>query len=338
MKAIRLFILSLIFLNFSCTSEAQKINGLSFVASGDSLSLKEVAPVVRSNANYVALMPFGFIRNLSEPKIRFNEKRQWYGEKREGVIQYANKFRKKNIKVMLKPQIWVWRGEYTGFIEMDSEEKWKELETSYEAFILLYAELAREINADILCIGTELEKFVLNRPEYWKSLIEKIRKVYKGKLTYASNWDEFKRVTFWNQLDYIGVDAYFPLTEAKSPTVEEFELGWKLHKEQIKTIQAKYQKPVVFTEFGYRSIDYTGKEPWVSNRVEGSINLEAQSNGLQAIYNQFWKEDWFAGGFVWKWFLKHERVGGQNNNRFTPQNKPAEELLQKLYSKENSSN
>jgi len=331
MRSIRLFFLFFVLVNFSCTSKAQKINGLSFVASGDSLTVKEVEPVVRSNANFVALMPFGFIRNLSEPKIRFNEQRQWYGEKREGVIQYANKFRAKNIKVMLKPQIWVWGGQYTGYIQMDSEEKWKELETSYEAFILLYAGLAEEINADILCIGTELEKFVLNRPEYWKSLITKIRKVYQGKLTYASNWDEFKRVDFWDQLDYIGVDAYFPLTESKSPTVQELETGWKLHKEQIQTIQSKYGKPILFTEFGYRSINYTGKEPWDANRVEGSVNLEAQANGLQAIYNQFWKEKWFAGGFVWKWFLKHEKVGGENNNRFTPQNKPAEKLLQKLY-------
>ena len=119
-----------------------------------------------------------------------------------------------------------------------------------------------------------------------------------------------KRVTFWDQLDYIGVDAYFPLTDSKSPTVEDFESGWKPHKEQIQVIQSKFDKPVLFTEFGYRSIDYTGKEPWTSNRVEGSINLEAQTNGLQAIYNQFWTEEWFAGGFVWKWFLKHERVGG----------------------------
>ncbi len=331
MKAIRLFFLSLIFLNLACNSEAQKINGLSFVASGDSISLKQIEPAVKTNANHVALMPFGFIRNLSEPKIRFNEKRQWFGERKEGVHQYAEIFGKKNIKVMLKPQIWVWGGEYTGYIEMDSEEKWKTLETSYESFILLYAKLANEIDADILCIGTELEKFVLNRPEYWKELIKKIKKLYKGKLTYAANWDEFKRVTFWDQLDYIGVDAYFPLSESKSPTIEELEIGWKLHKEQIQQIQSTYKKPVLFTEFGYRSVNFMGKEPWDSKRVQGQVNLEAQSNGLQAIYNQFWKEDWFAGGFVWKWFVKHDRVEGENNNHFTPQNKPAQELLQKVY-------
>ena len=161
--------------------------------------------------------------------------------------------------------------------------------------------------------------------------IQEIRKVYKGKLTYAANWDEYKRITFWNQLDYIGIDAYFPLTDKKSPTIEEFELGWQTHKNEIKKVQSQFKKPILFTEYGYRSIDFTGKKPWESNRTEGSVNLEAQKNGLQAIHNQFWKEEWFVGGFLWKWFHTHDRVGGLNNNRFTPQNKPAELLIQQLY-------
>jgi hypothetical protein len=319
------------FFSISLCSFGQKINGLSFVASRDSISKAHIEPVLKVNANYVALMPFGFIRNLSSPEVQFDASGQWFGEREKGIRQYATKFQKEGVKIMVKPQIWVWHGEYTGKIEMDSEENWKQLEDTYEDFILTFANTARAIDADILCIGTELEKFVLNRPEYWKQLIQKIRKIYKGKLTYASNWDEFKRMTFWDQLDYIGVDAYFPLCESETPTVEEFEIGWKPHKAQIQQVQARYQKPVLFTEFGYRSVDYTGKEPWDAKRVKDSINLTAQSNGLQAIYNQFWKEDWFAGGFVWKWFHRHDRVGGENNNRFTPQNKPAEKLLRKLY-------
>ena len=117
----------------------------------------------------------------------------------------------------------------------------------------------------------------------------------------------------------------------KSPTVAEYELGWKLHKAQILKAQKQFNKRVIFTEFGYRSIDFNGKEPWDSKKIEGAVNLEAQANALQAIYNQFWKEEWFAGGFIWKWFHKHATVGGKKNNRFTPQNKPAEELIRKLY-------
>jgi hypothetical protein len=287
--------------------------------------------VLKTQSNYVALMPFGFIKELSAPKIIYNTNRQWFGETKKGLLQYAKKFQKEKIGIMVKPQIWVWKGAFTGDINMDSEENWIILENSYSAFILTYAEAAEDLHAEILCIGTELELFVLNRPQFWQQLIKDIRKIYKGKLTYAANWDEFKRVPFWTALDYIGIDAYFPLSDEKSPSIANYEQGWKPHKEQIVKLQKQLNKPILFTEFGYRSVDFAGKKPWDSKREVGAVNLEAQTNGLQAIHNQFWNEEWFGGGFLWKWFHAHDRVGGEENNRFTPQNKPAEKLLKELY-------
>lgn len=315
----------------SLFAQSKKMNGISFVASNAAINKENVQPVLNANGNFVALMPFGFIKELASPKVQYNSKRQWFGETKKGLEHYALEFQKNKVRVMVKPQIWVWKGEYTGFIEMKTEENWIILENSYEKFILDYAMIASKINADLLCIGTELEKFVASRPRYWKQLIVKIKKIYKGKLTYAANWDEFKRVPFWNQLDYIGIDAYFPLSDKKTPTVSEFENGWIPHKNEIKRIQKKFAKPVVFTEYGYRSVDFTGHKPWESKRVKGNVNLVAQKNATQAIYNQFWNEDWFAGGFIWKWFHNHNNVGGENNNRFTPQNKPTEKLIKKLY-------
>ena len=307
------------------------MNGLSFVASRDTISNQHIKPVLNTKSNYVALMPYGFIKELSAPKITHNTDKQWFGETKSGLLQYAKRFQKAKVRIMVKPHIWVWRGEFTGNIKMDSEENWKILEASYRQFILTYAEAAENLNAEILCIGTELEKFVANRPKYWQKLIQEIRKIYNGKLTYAANWNEYKDVTFWKDLDFIGIDAYFPLSTKKSPTVAEYELGWKVHKAAILKIQKQFNKPVIFTEFGYRSVDFNGKKPWDSKRVAGAVNLEAQVRALQAIHNQFWKEEWFAGGFVWKWFHSHDAVGGEKNNRFTPQNKPAEELIKKLY-------
>ena len=331
MKITKLLVLLLILCQISCNSQHKKINGISFVASRDSIKTKHITPVLKAQSNYVALMPFGFIRQLSSPKIIHNTKRQWFGETENGLLQYAKIFQNEKVSIMVKPQIWVWKGEYTGFIEMETEEQWKILEDSYSSFILTYAKAAQKINADILCIGTELEKFVIKRPKYWQGLILKIREIYKGKLTYAANWDEFKRVTFWEDLDFIGIDAYFPLSDQKTPTIQELEKGWLPHKKEILRIQNQYKKKVLFTEFGYRSVDFTGKEPWNYDRKLGDVNLQAQVNGLQAIYNQFWKEDWFVGGFLWKWFYMHDKVGGEKNNMFTPQNKPAEKVIRKLY-------
>ncbi|MHB0754759.1 glycoside hydrolase family 113 [Polaribacter sp. M15] len=331
MKIKYLLVLGLYLIQVSANSQVKKYNGVSFVASGIKINETHTNPVIKAQSNTVALMPFGFIKNLSSPQIIHNTKKQWFGETKAGLKQYASEFKKHHIKIMVKPQIWVWKGYFTGDIIMDSEENWKILEDSYTSFIITYAKAAQDINAEILCIGTELEKFVMHRPKYWNNLIAKIRKVYQGKLTYAANWDEFKRVPFWNQLDFIGIDAYFPLSDKKTPTVADFENGWKPHKNEIIQVQTKFQKPVLFTEYGYRSVDYAGKKPWESKRQKGNVNLDAQVNGLQAIHNQFWNEKWFAGGFIWKWFHKHNEVGGINNNRFTPQNKPAQKRLTKLY-------
>ncbi len=331
MKTYKLLFLLLIFIQISCNSQHKKINGISFVASGDSINTSHTKSVIKAQSNYVALMPFGFIRKLSSPKIIHNTNKQWFGETKAGLIQYATEFQKNNIKIMVKPQIWVWGGQYTGLIEMKTEQEWTILENSYTSFIITYAKTAQKLKAEIFCIGTELEKFVLKRPLYWQELIAKIREVYKGKLTYAANWDEFKRVPLWKSLDYIGIDAYFPLSDKKTPEIKDLEKGWMPHKKEILRIQNQYQKKVLFTEYGYRSVDYNAKEPWNYDRTLGEVNLQAQVNGLKVIHKQFWKEDWFAGGFLWKWFYKHEKVGGEKNNMFTPQNKPAEEIIKELH-------
>ncbi|MCF6296202.1 MAG: glycoside hydrolase [Flavobacteriaceae bacterium] len=332
MKTYKLLIIFLFLIIQFGFGQTEKINGVSFVASREPINEKHVNPVINVNANYAAIMPFGFIRNIKHPEITFNTERQWFGETKAGAKQYAEALQEKGIKIMIKPQIWVWRGEYTGFIEMTNEENWKLLEDSYSKFIIEFAELAQEINAEIYCIGTELEKFIENRPEYWTNLILEIKKIYKGKLTYAANWNEFKRTPFWNKLDYIGVDAYFPVSKEKTPTVVQCLEAWKQHKNEIKAVTDKYNKQIIFTEFGYRSVDYTAKEPWESDRSMTSVNLEAQTNATQALFQEFWKEDWFAGGFVWKWYHNHESSGGEKNTRFTPQNKPVEAVIKSYYS------
>jgi len=331
MNTDKLFIVFLITIQTSF-GQAKKINGISFVASREAITQQHINPLLNVKANYVAIMPFGFIKDLKHPEVSFNTDRQWFGETKVGAKQYIKKFQEKGVKITIKPQIWVWRGEYTGFIEMSNEEDWKMLENSYTKFILLYATLAQEISADLFCIGTELEKFIEKRPEYWSNLIIEIKKIYKGNLTYAANWDEFKRTPFWSDLDYIGIDAYFPVSDAKTPTVKQCIDGWEQHKKGIKELSKKYNKPILFTEFGYRSVDYTGKEPWKSDRSMTTVNLEAQTNATQALFETFWQEDWFAGGFIWKWFHKHDEVGGHNNSQFTPQNKPVEQTLKQHYS------
>ena len=328
----RLGLLFLWLLQLSCNSQSdEKINGVSFVGSRDKALQEHVDPILMVNANYAAVMPFGFIRNLEDPNIIFDTERQWFGETRAGGKQYIDILKKNGVKIMLKPQLWVWRGEFTGDISMTSEEDWKMFEKTYSDFALTYAQLAEETGAEVYCIGTELEEFIKNRPEYWKELIVKIRNVYTGKLTYAANWDEYPRTPFWETLDYIGVDAYFPLSEERDPSKEQMQNGWQRWKTKLLEVSEKSDRPILFTEFGYRSMDYTAKKPWLVDRNQMDVNLRAQAEALQVLFDEFWKEDWFSGGFVWKWFIHYDRVGGSGDNRFTPQNKPAEDVIRKHY-------
>ena len=321
---------SISFLN-SCAQKEVKINGISFVASRDTLVQNHVNPILSLNSNYTAIMPFGFIKNLEHPELIFNSNSQWFGETNSGVKQYIHKLKKNNLKIMLKPQIWIWHGEFTGNLKMNSEEDWKLLEDSYQIFILSFARLAMETQVDLFCLGTELDQFIVHRPEFWTQLILEVKNIYKGKLTYAANWDEYKRVPFWIQLDYIGVDGYFPVSESKTPPINEIKAGWSQWKNEMKTLSDSVNKKILFTEFGYRSVDFSGKEPWNSDQTLKGVNLKAQSNLFNVIFEELWNEEWFAGGYLWKWFIDHERVGGFDNHMFTPQNKPAESIIRANY-------
>jgi len=329
-----LFFILFIFLLQACTSQSSKINGVSYVASGEPTTQEQVQEVKNINANYAAVMPFGFIRDLENPELMFNTPRQWYGERREGVKQYIEMLQKNDVKVMLKPQIWIWHGEFTGYLKMASEEDWQQLETSYKEFVLLYAEVAAETNIEIYCIGTELEQFTVHRPKFWKELIAEVRKVYKGKLTYAANWDEYKRFPYWEQLDYIGIDGYFPVSEMKTPSVEDARKGWQPWKTEMQEVSEKNKRPILFTEYGYRNIDFAGKEPWQSNQTEEGHNTKAQVNLYKAFFAEMYAEPWFAGGFIWKWFIDHKKAGGSKSNQFSPQNKPVQLEIKAFFSEQ----
>jgi len=327
------FLIILISVLTSCRGQNSevKLNGVSLVASREPVSESHIKPILEVNANAVAVMPFAFLEHLSSPDLKFNTERQWEGERVDGARKTTQLLHSKGLKVMMKPQIWIRRGEFTGNINMISEEGWKKFETSYEEFIMLYAKMAAEENVEILCLGTELFEFANERTVFWEQLIVKIRDIYKGKLTYAENWDKVERVAFWNKLDFIGVDAYFPLSEGKSPTIVELRKSWKPHKIQLQNLSAKVDKKVLFTEYGYRNTDYATREPWDSSREETSVNNELQSNALMALYQEFWREEWFSGGFLWKWFHNHEKAGGLDDNQFTPQNKPALNVVKGFY-------
>jgi len=339
LKLIKPFFINLIMaltiiVTYSCFSQKEqfpKINGVSFVASRDTISSKHISPVKDVNANWASIMPFGIMREKDNPQLFYNTERHWYGERYNGSKHSIELMHKNGIKVMLKPQIWIVKGAFTGHITMQNEEDWKTFEHNYEDMILLYAQLAQETKAEIYCIGTELNSFVALRPEFWNTLIIKIKDIYKGKLTYAENWDKIDNVPFWKDVDYIGVDAYFPVNEKKTPQVEEVKKEWVTINATLEQLSKTNNKPILFTEFGYRSVDYAGKSPWDATDIEGQVNEDAQRNLLKGLFESVWHKPWFSGGFLWKWFHNPDAISARHDNRFCVHGKKAENLLKHWY-------
>ena len=308
-----------------------KINGVSFVASNRVIQQKYINPVIKVNANWVTLMPFAFVKTINDTSILFDDNRQWWGERKIGIEKSAELFKANNFKIMLKPQIWIPNG-FTGNIKMETEKDWLIFEKNYEKFILDYAKIAASTNCEILCIGTELNDFVTNRTIFWNQLLKKIRNVYSGKITYAENWDTFEKVPFISEIDFIGIDAYFPLTNEKTPTLKRLAKAWIPVKSRIEKLSKKYDKKVIFTEYGYQSKDFTANEPWEHSEKQ-NVNLLAQQNSLAILLASFWNESWFEGGFLWKWYDNHNQVGGNSDSDYTVQNKSSELLLGNFYKK-----
>ena len=314
----------------SCTAQTEeRVDGMTFVASINEIEQNAFDPLLELKANWTAIIPYGFLYDTDSDSISYNHPRQWWGERTDGARKSIQLAQSAGLRVMLKPQIWIGSGAYTGNVTHDSEEHWKKLEDSYRAYILEFAQIAADENVALFCIGTEWDKFIQARPQFWSALIDEVRAIYSGKLTYAANWDEYKRIPFWDQLDYIGVDAYFPLSDEASPSLETLQAGWQPWLAEITAVSARTNTPVLFTEWGYVSTDYAGKEPWKNMGRDYKVNNELQSRLYQAMINTAGKQEWYAGGFVWKYHHDPSRRGFER--RFTPQDKLAWDTLRQWF-------
>lgn len=313
------------------TASQTPINGISIEAPPKQVSDKWTTDIKKLNANWAAIIPYAFTPKNSFT-VKYGEKNQyqWWGEKLEGTKEMIAHAQSKKLKVMLKPQVWVSSG-WPGSFTCATEQQWKIWEDSYRNYILLMARTAQELNVQLLCIGTEYDLTAIQRPKYWASLIKQIRAIYRGPITYAANWDKFEKIPFWSQLDYMGIDAYFPLSKETNPEVNHLIDTWKPIKERLKLLAYETRKPLIFTEYGYQSTDQCTWNNWEKEKQPKSpVNLTTQENAYKALYISFWDEPWFKGGFLWKWHCSQE-AGGINNNDYTPQNKPVELVIKKWY-------
>ncbi len=153
-----------------------------------------------------------------------------------------------------------------------------------------------------------------------------MRRVYLGPLTYAANWGhEFESLGFWDALDYLSVNNYYPLASRPSTRVEDLLPGADRLADRLETVSRKWHKSILFTEVGYPSVRGGSNEPWVEDAGRG-ISLEEQAAAYEATFRAFSTRPWFRGMFWWKW-PSSGRGGGPQDPSYTPLGKPAAEVL-----------
>ncbi len=288
---------------------------------------------------HITLVQFGFQRSIDLPEIHMNPDARWYSESDQGIKEMARVADSLEMKIILKPHLWLGRysagGQLRNEIGYAEEEQWQAWEADYSEFMMHYAHLAEEINADLLVVGTELARSAHERPQYWRGLIKAIRPIYQGQLTYAANWwGEYEQIEFWDQLDFIGVQAYFELTQEPNPTPAMLAKGWAPHIAMLSALSERLDRPILFTEIGYRSVDDAAAQPWrwPSRDEIGQVppNNDLQAQLYTVFFDELWNETWFSGAILWKW-------NGDRDSRsaspldFTPQGKPAEEIIRQRF-------
>src|SRR4051812_28726132 len=215
------------------------------------------------------------------------------------MLEAAAEARTAGLQVTIKPQIGIRTGSWIGAAHpADREAFW----SGYRTMLLHYAHLAEEAGASMLVVGTEMRTLSTDEA-HWRPLIAEVREHFHGQLTYAANNDEYARVPFWDALDYIGIDAYFPLADARDPAppVADLAAAWasRGYLRSIAAVAARTGKRVLFTEIGYRGIRATAANPNIWD-VVGLTDTQAQANAYQAFYEAVAEQPWMAGVYWWE--------------------------------------
>ncbi len=301
----------------------------------------------RLGATHVSFNPFGFMEAPDKPRVRMStiksEDSRWWGESDEGLRHYARLAQEAEMKVMLRPHIWLGSAVdsegNTGWLQnvgFSSEEEWQEFFTSYRKLALHYARLAEATDIEWYSVGAEFTRVSLEHPQFWRDLIAEIRAIYSGKLTYSANWwMEAEGIEFWDDLDAIGIQAYMPLAQTENPSPKALREGWQKYLEACDRLSRRTGRPIVFTEIGYRSTTDAAMEPWDWSG-NGELCLETQTACYRAAFEALKDREWFGGMYWWKYHAdpcsSTKPVSPRRLTSFSFQNKPAGEILAEEYS------
>jgi hypothetical protein len=185
----------------------------------------------------------------------------------------------------------------------------------------------------VLVVGSELVSTEApDKLDEWTKTIKEIREIFKGQLTYSSNWDHYTAVKFWDQLDLIGMNSYwkFGSKDNPQPTVEQIQNRWKEIQKDLLPFVERTKRPLLFLEVGWCSMANMAFEPWDYTQTHHAIDPDLQKRLYEGFFRS-WHGNPLLGGFsIWEWTPGD---GGKDHRGYTPENKPAEHVLREWLAK-----
>lgn len=293
---------------------------------------KQLEAIKATGANWVAINDFAYMERVDGPELHFGRDRTMAEADLRKVVLDA---RELGLKVLVKPHVWsreFWNSsKWHGDIAMTSESDWDAWFQNYGQYLLYNARIAADTGAESLCLGVEYQGTTTQEAR-WRALIAKVREVYSGPITYAAAWAEWQQIKWWDAVDCIGVDAYFPLTDKPLASDRELRAGWAKVYAELATFSRQWGKPICFTEIGYSPCSLAGKQPWAYCIVDPDGDYQARL--YRVALEEAAKREWVVGLFVWKWFTSDRFRRHEGRDPFAMQDRePVLEVLRGAWSR-----
>ena len=214
-------------------------------------------------------------------------------------------------------------------LDVTSEADWQAWWRGCRRYVLHHALLAAWAGSDLYSVGVELSKTLCREAE-WRELIAAVRLLFPGALTYSGNWNgDLETAGFWDRLDYVGVDAYFPLATSPEARQEDLERGARQVVDRLAAAARRTGKPLLLTEVGFPA----HRGAWVQPHTEGgAYSEEDQARAYEALLGALGRRPWLAGTFFWKAFSADESAWRQGEADFRFLGRKAEAVVREYYS------
>jgi hypothetical protein len=216
-----------------------------------------------------------------------------------GVLAAIDLAHRKGLKVLLKPHVDPQDGTNRWEINPANRTAWF---NSYQSMMTHYATIAQQKGVDEFSVGCELATMSGSADRSsWLTIINAIKATYTGPLVYAATTVEYSNVSFWDQLNFIGIDAYFALSTRPTTDISALEAAWIPIRDQMSAFAIGVGRRILFTEAGYPSLVGAAVEPW-NNQYSGTPSQQEQAAAYEALLATFSGQPWWAGAFWWSWW------------------------------------